>query len=325
MSDSLVGLNGVLFFAIVFGGFSQGEKPGQRLLAQRVRLITSIKTSLEDSQRALADEILYAIGFMVVSESLLRNADASTAHMEGLLRFVRARGGLKGIHRNRQLCASLMMTEIHLWNHRASTDDTCEVQQSMELTGDYDYSNVTNGRQVIFSLLLMLQKQANARREEVQDATATTKILLALVDKNAPLYLALSPNTVRGHASLGHRFAFLLYTNYALVEFQYSPKATIEFLQYLSRSLTQGSRSVEDEVYRLPFTLLREMPESDLRRLWWVIRVMRAMETVRTEVSRLMHDVLLRQLELASVADIDQQSKDLDRLWEMVEADLQLT
>ena len=52
---------------------------------------------------------------------------------------------------------------------------------------------------------------------------------------------------------------------------------------------------------------------------------MRAMETVHTAGSRLMHEVLLRQLELASMADIDQHLKDLDRLWEMVEADLQPT
>ena len=262
---------------------------------------------------------------MVVSESLLKNVDASTAHMEGLLRFVRARGGLKGIYRNRQLCASLMMTEIHLWNHRASTGDTCEARHSMKLTGDYDSSKFTNGRQVIFSLLLMLQKQANSKREEVQDKTATTMMLLALISKDGPLYSALSAKTTRGHASLGHRFAFLLYTNYALAEFQYASVATIEFLECLSRSLTQSSRSVEDEVYRHLFTLLQEMPESDLRRLWWLIRVMRAMETVHTAGSRLMHEVLLRQLELASMADIDQHLKDLDRLWEMVEADLQPT
>ena len=51
---------------------------------------------------------------------------------------------------------------------------------------------------------------------------------------------------------------------------------------------------------------------------------MRAMQELSLASSALLHEVLLRQLDFSEPEDLDDQFRELDILWPMVEADLQV-
>ena len=114
LNESSAGMNSALFYSTVFLGVFQGQERKEQLLTNRARSLSSIRLSLCDPSRALGEDTIIGISYIIGSETYLGESKAATAHVNGLLRLIRAKGGFSQIYRDKSMCANFLTLEMLL-------------------------------------------------------------------------------------------------------------------------------------------------------------------------------------------------------------------
>jgi hypothetical protein len=292
--------------------FSEGEEGASRVLMQKGKTIGLINRALQGRSTALADDILYAVAGMAVTEDRFSDQVSCQIHLDGLKNMIRLRGGIRSLRKNRTLCGAIAWAEISVSNYtapRVHSQDDNETSRAPKIS-TLSMLEARYEQELFCQFLTKLQQvQLSKRRSHVPTDSHPSGQTSSLFRKGSSLMTMLGETDIdlgiitsisRMNAN-NCQVACLLYINFMLCESHGSSQLTAAFLARLSALVHKHGDDKLPRAGLFVWVFLREMEQIDIGvdeidPLEWLIRMIRVVRRLTPESSQMLHRVLLESL-----------------------------